>query len=467
MDKNVLYGERIGKHTETVKNVVDYINGAVDEASWVEKNCFASFDGKGNDGDVVIGSARVYGVPVELACFNVNVNQGGFGKNSAYRFTTAMKNACGGQIPFVSVIDSCGANVLEGSGVLAYFADLIAEAQELRRSGVPHICVIRGNCYGIMVQFAAIADAVIVDEDCTVCFGSPAVTLSKENKVYEPKKYFGAANCKKSGLATLSAKKGDLRNVLGRLLSYISVYESDCVKEVNIDENNFELQGAESMGYDELVKSVSDDDSVLELYSGVRCAIRTYFARIGGNAVGIFASDRDNKNLDKTSLDKLAGFLRLANDFEIPTVAIVDCEGLKGSIEVEQSEIWRSVRAVTDAYYCFDSCASMPRIALITGSAVGLGYSLLVGKPDCGAVIAWADSYIAPISASAGAQLKYSDRIKDAKTAERVRKEIEITYKEVDGDAYNSACCGLVNYVIKPCDTKQYLFMVLEQSVKR
>ena len=106
--------------------------------------------------------------------------------------------------------------------------------------------------------------------------------------------------------------------------------------------------------------------------------------------------------------------------------------------------------------------ASIPRVALITGQAIGMSYAAMASRVASDVVYAWPGSVISPVTAEIAVQLNKADQLKGAEDPFAKRAELEKDYMENEADCVNAAKLGYVDDVIEPAMTRQMLISALE-----
>ena len=100
------------------------------------------------------------------------------------------------------------------------------------------------------------------------------------------------------------------------------------------------------------------------------------------------------------------------------------------------------------------------KIAVVTGKAVGLGYSLFAAKSvGFDYTFAFATAQIALFESSVGAQVEYADRT-DADKA-----KLAALYAEENADPVNAAKGGYLDDIIEPQFVRQYLVAALQTLI--
>ena len=106
--------------------------------------------------------------------------------------------------------------------------------------------------------------------------------------------------------------------------------------------------------------------------------------------------------------------------------------------------------------------ATVPKIAVITGKAMGAAYMALASKEVCDIAFAWPQASVAPLDAPAAVQMLHADELVGAADPAAKRAELESAYLHDVVDGVNAAKCGQVDAVIVPSDTRKDLIGALE-----
>lgn len=127
----------------------------------------------------------------------------------------------------------------------------------------------------------------------------------------------------------------------------------------------------------EIVERLFDVDSFTELRRVFGRSVITGFARLGGRAVGVIASDCQQLGgaVDSDASDKASRFLSLCNRTGLPVVSLVDTPGFMVGPDSEAGGAVHRMSAL------FESAASLrvPILAVFLRKAYGLGAMALVG----------------------------------------------------------------------------------------
>jgi len=171
--------------------------------------------------------------------------------------------------------------------------------------------------------------------------------------------------------------------------------------------------------------------------------------------VGLVANDHtvDGGRLTSQDSRKAARFVRLCDCYQLPVISLVNTDGLTVPLVGHQGAL---LRGAADLLYAYAE-ATAPKIAIMTGSAVGAAYVAMGGKSIADVSYAWPTAMIAPLTKEAAVQTLDGDKL----NAGESREALEGEYADSFG-ALNAAKAGIVDDVIEPRETRKYIIAALE-----
>ncbi len=232
--------------------------------------------------------------------------------------------------------------------------------------------------------------------------------------------------------------------------------------------NNFMPENA-SQPYDmrEVISTVVDPDSFLEVHAAYAENIVVGFARLAGRSIGIVANQPAYLAgvLDSNSSTKAARFVRFCDCFNIPLLVFEDVPGFLPGTDQEWNGI---ISNGAKLLYAFSE-ATVPRITVITRKAYGGAYDVMNSK-HIGADMnyAWPSAEIAVMGAKGAAEIIFKREITAAENPEEKWLEKEKLYSDIFANPYRAAERGFVDEVIEPAQTRVKLikaFKMLENKV--
>lgn len=172
----------------------------------------------GMDEAVVVGRARMDGLPVVAAVMDSNFVGGSMGSVVGERVTQAIECAAEARIPLLIVATSGGARMQEGLFALMQMAKTAAALARLAERGVPFVCLLTDpTTGGVWASFASLADVIVAEPGAMVGFAGPRVI---EQFMHQrlPKDTATAEFALKHGMIDAVAHRRDVRPTLVRLL---------------------------------------------------------------------------------------------------------------------------------------------------------------------------------------------------------------------------------------------------------
>ena len=177
----------------------------------------------------------------------------------------------------------------------------------------------------------------------------------------------------------------------------------------------------------------------------------TGIGRIGGYSAGAVVFDgKDGVELNNANIKKLQDFYWYCDVNNLPVVTFVNTLGLENSLSLAATPV---LKEVSDLISLLKT--DVPRINVIYGKAVGLGYTLFGSKTfNVDYAYAFANAKIALFDSNVGAEMELVAKGGDY-------EEIKKRYEDDEMDAVNAARKGYVDDVIEPQYVRQYVISAL------
>lgn len=415
-----------------------------DDGKFTELDAYVQ-DG-GNLSGVITAFGYAEGNPVYAFSQNIDVKNGALNEAQANKIAKVYDLAAKTGVPVVAVYDSFGADVSDGAKALKAYGELLMWTSNL--SGVvPQIAVVAGVCAGCSAMLAQSADFTVMTKDAQL-YVAPNSDI-KDLAENAAANGTVCAVCEDDKAAVEMA-----REILLKLpqnnLSPVPMYEFE------------EPTGVPAGDADSIAKAVCDAGSVLELSAEYGKSAYTALAAIGGQTVGIAAT---NKSADKLSADdcsKLARFVRICDSFAVPVITFVDTEGFEANDATEMQGAVKSMSKLAHAY----AEATTIKLSVVTGKAYGPAYMALAGKgANADLSFAVPDAVISPLDPVTAVEFLQHDELKGVSDLTAARNALAEEYAKTKASAVSAAVSGCVDGITEPSEIRSTLINSLEIMV--
>lgn len=458
MDKIKLLQARKRQLLDAGKVIREEINNLTDKDSFVELSAFSfsesEFYGEKAEGEgVVTGFATINDYPYYIVAQNSQVLSGGISNANCKKIYKCLEQAEKNGTPVIYLLSSLGVRVGEGVNVLEGIAALLSKAAQLK-GVVPQYLVVNGEVYGQISLLAGICDFnFFIEKKSVLATSSPLVITASAGENLPKEKIGGALAIAKSQLATLVVKDlGEVKAKITSLSELLSVGVVDC------DDLNRSVTSLKTAVTATNLLSVFDKDSVIELGASYCSEVKCVLARIGGISVAAVIFDNENGvELCAGKARKLKEFARLASNYALPYITFVNTLGIKATPDAANSPV---IKELAD-YISILNTLDTAKISVVTGKAVGLGYTIFAAKSmGYDFSYAFANAKIALFDSVQGAEVELT------KDAETDMSKLAAKYADENSDPINAAKGGYIDNIIEPAFVRQYIIASLQMLVK-
>jgi len=422
---------------------------------------------------VVTGCGKVNGRLVYLFSQDFTVFGGSLSEAHAEKICKIMKMAMKVGAPVVGLNDSGGARIQEGVVSLGGYADIFL-LNTLASGVVPQLSAILGPCAGGAVYSPAITDFTLMTKGTSYMFVTgPNVVKTVTHEQVTSEELGGAmVHASKSGVSHFACEnEAEVIEKLKRLLSYMP--QNNCEDPPFVETNdpldrqderlNAIIPENPNQPYDikEVINSVIDEGTFLEVHEEFAQNIVVGFARLGGRSIGIIANQPAVMAgvLDINSSAKGARFIRFCDCFNIPLLTFEDVPGFMPGTDQEHGGIIKNGAKLLYAY-----CeATVPKITVITRKAYGGAYDVMNSKHVRGDMnYAWPSAEIAVMGSKGAVEIIFKGDIENAADPEAELQKKTDDYADKFAHPYIAAARGYVDDVIEPKSTRPRLIRAFE-----
>jgi acetyl-CoA carboxylase carboxyltransferase component len=440
----------------------------------------------------VAGIGEVAGIPCLIAANDASVKAGAFFPATVKKLLRAQRIAFECNLPIIYLVDSAGVFLPLQDEIFPDeddFGRIFRNNSVISAAGIPQFAAIMGNCVAGGAYLPVLCDKILMTEGSGLYLAGPSLVKAAIGQVVDQEELGGAKmHAEISGTVDFCEK--DDETCLKRLRSLVSLLPEAGPGKGKIDNSNLprpakdpdsvydliSVDGQKQYDAHDLLASIVDLNSTEEYKADYGKTLVTAYARIGGRAVGIVASQRlqvrtKNEGIQMggviyaDSADKAARFIMDCNQTGLPIVFFQDVTGFMVGKDAEQSGIIRSGAKLVNAV----SNSVVPKITVVVGGSFGAGNYALCGKAyDPRFIVAWPNARYAVMGAAQASDTVFSvikkARERDKKSSheemDELREKVKATYEEQTDIRYGAAR-GWVDAIIQPHETRNVLIQLL------
>jgi acetyl/propionyl-CoA carboxylase alpha subunit/acetyl-CoA carboxylase carboxyltransferase component len=340
-----------------------------------------------------------------------------------------------------------------------------------RMSGlVPRVGVVNGYCFAGNAAILGCCDVIIATASSCIGMGGPAMIEGGGLGKYRPQEVGPMSVQVPNGVVDIAVRdEAEAVAVTRQYLSYFQGPRSDWSAQDPrklrhlIPENRLRV-------YDirEVIDTLCDDGSVLELRRAYGVGIVTALVRIEGEPFALIANDPRQLGgaIDAVAAEKAGRFLQLADAFDLPVISLCDTPGFMVGPQAEEAATVRRVSRM------FVTAASMtvPVFTVVLRKGYGLGAQAMAAGGFAAPffTIAWPSGEFGAMGIEGSVRLgfrKEMEAIDDPAEREAYFQSMVAQAYE-RGKALNMAAHLEIDDVIDPAQTRHWILRGLRSVPK-
>jgi len=335
-----------------------------------------------------------------------------------------------------------------------------------RLSGlVPRVGIVSGRCFAGNAALLGCCDVVIATPEASIGMGGPAMIEGGGLGSFSPEEVGPVSVQEPNGVIDVVAEdEAEAVATAQRFLSYFQGPRADwsCADQAllrsAVPADPKRVHDARA-----LLRTLADDDSVLELRPAFGRTVLTALARIEGRPVGVIANDPRHLSgaLDADGSDKAARFMQLCDAFGLPLLSLVDTPGFMVGPDSERTATVRH----TSRMFLTAATLTVPFLCVIVRRAFGLGAQAMAGGSLHAPAItlAWPSGELGAMGVEGAVRLALRGELAaiadEAEREQRVRDLVAAV--RANSSALNAATYFELDDVIDPADTRARLVQTL------
>ncbi|HUQ03753.1 MAG TPA: carboxyl transferase domain-containing protein [Kofleriaceae bacterium] len=326
---------------------------------------------------------------------------------------------------------------------------------------VPRVGVASGRCFAGNAALLGSCDVIIATDDSNIGMGGPAMIEGGGLGRFAPEEIGPADVQTKNGVIDVRVPdEAAAVDVAKRYLSYFQgprpageVAPQERLRDAIPDNRR------RTYAIRPVIETLCDGGSVLELRRDFGKSLVTCLVRIGGQPVGLVASDTTHLAgaIDGDAADKAARFLQLCDAFRLPVVSLVDTPGFMVGPQAETTALVRR----TSRLFVAAASLTVPFFAVVLRRGFGLGAQALTGGHFHAPffTVAWPAGEFGGMNLEGAVRIgmkKQLDAIPDPAAREQLA-QVMIAEARKRGTAINMASLLELDAVIDPADTRTWI----------
>lgn len=349
------------------------------------------------------------------------------------------------------------------NGTFTKFANLSGQ--------VPLVGIVSGRCFAGNAALLGCCDVIIADESTNLGMAGPAMIEGGGLGVYPPEAIGPIDVQSQNGVVDIRVKNEAQACLMARkYLSYfqgpIKSWKAPDQRRLRhiIPENRLRVYEIR-----DVIESMADEDTMLELRREFGVGIVTSLIRIEGKPFGIIANNPKHLGgaIDSHSADKASRFIKLCDAFDIPLVSLCDTPGFMVGPEAEKTGL---VRHVCNMFVTARSI-SVPLFGVVLRKCYGLGAQAMLGggSYDDFFTISWPTGEFGPMGLEGAVKLGFRrelDALEDPEEKEALYEKLLAEYYE-QGKAISVASTLEIDAVIDPAETRAWILGGLRSAQVR
>jgi acetyl/propionyl-CoA carboxylase alpha subunit/acetyl-CoA carboxylase carboxyltransferase component len=419
---------------------------------------------------VVAGTASINGDKFDdeasraaIVHYDYTVLAGTQGQRNHYKQDRMFELAHRFRLPMIMFSEGGGGRPGEDDGGPRVAFDTPTFTTFSKLSGlVPMIGINNGRCFAGNTALLACCDVIIATESSTIAMGGPAMIEGGGLGIYTPEEVGPMSFQVPNGVVDILVKdESEAVETAKKYLSYFQGPINDWEEARDqrhlrhaVPENRVRL-------YDmrEVIRTLADKDSVLEIREKFGIGMITCFIRIEGKPMGVIANNPHHLSgaVDSDGADKGARFLQLCDAFDIPVLSLMDCPGIMVGPDHERTALVRHCSRL------FNTGANMttPLLGVLVRKSYGLGVQAMCGASALVGfmTVAWPTAEFAGMNIEGAVKLGYRPVLAAINDPDERKAEFDRRVADAyeTARAVNAGSGGGIDDVIDPAETRRWI----------
>jgi len=330
----------------------------------------------------------------------------------------------------------------------------------------PMVGITSGRCFAGNASILGCCDVIIATKGSNIGMGGPAMIEGGGLGVFRPEDIGPVSVQEPNGVIDILAE--DEADAVAIARQYLSYFQGTVAEWTSPDQRLLRRIVPENRlrVYDirELIRTLADEGSVLEIRPRFGATMVTAFLRIEGRPMGVIANNPKvlGGAIDSDGSDKAARFMQICEAFDVPILSLSDTPGMMVGPEIEKTALVRHCSRL----FIIGANLTVPILSVFVRKSYGLGALAMTGGSYQASAfaVAWPTGEFGGMGLEGSVKLGYRNELAAiADPAERRAKFDEMVARAYEaGKAINRATSFFIDDVIDPADTRRWIMGALK-----
>lgn len=333
---------------------------------------------------------------------------------------------------------------------------------------VPLVGVVSGRCFAGNAALLGCCDVIIAHENSNIGMAGPAMIEGGGLGIYPPEAIGPIDVQATNGVVDIRVKDEAEACVTAR--KYLSYFQGRTREWKASDQRRLRHLIPENRlrVYEvrDVIETIADEDSVLELRRGFGVGIVTALIRIEGRPFGLITNNPKHLGgaIDAPAADKASRFMQLCDAFDIPLVTLCDSPGFMVGPEAEKTGLVRHVSRM----FVTSRSISVPLFSIVLRKCYGLGAMAMLGggANDNFFTVSWPTGEFGPMGLEGAVRLGFRKELEELNDPVERKALFDrlLAESREQGRALSVASTFEIDAVIDPVKTRAWILAGLRST---